>query len=113
VHLFCNGHVYFIQRTPQTLGIVPFAVHATFQLSGNPGKQNRMREHHLWLVDEPSYYSDGNFIGYEDVLPVDLLSYQGHTQVIILPVTVLEGVQKGPEKRKHEERTWVQQEEGH
>ena len=29
---FPNGHVYFAQRLPQTLGREPFVVHATFQV---------------------------------------------------------------------------------
>jgi len=71
---FSNGHVYFVQRAPQAMQVAPFVVHATFQLGGTPGKRNRMREHHMWLADPPEYFSEGSFIGYEDVIPLELLS---------------------------------------
>jgi hypothetical protein len=45
---FASGHVYFTQRMHETLGIQPYAVHATFQFSGTPGKKNRFREAGLW-----------------------------------------------------------------
>jgi hypothetical protein len=45
---FCSGHVYFVQRLQDYLQIKPFAVHATFQFSGTPGKKHRFREDLLW-----------------------------------------------------------------
>jgi hypothetical protein len=45
---FCSGHVYFVQRLQDYLQIKPFAVHATFQFSGTPGKRHRFREDLLW-----------------------------------------------------------------
>ncbi len=36
---FPNGHVYFAQRLPQTLGKVPFIVHATFQCVRGAGRR--------------------------------------------------------------------------
>lgn len=56
VAYFCNGHTYFIQRAPERLHIEPYAVHATFQYSGTPGKKHRLREQGLF-VDPPEYYS--------------------------------------------------------
>lgn len=81
---FSNGHVYFVQRAPQTMGLLPYVVHATFQLAGNPGKMNRMREHHLWLVDPPAYYS-GDFIGLDDMIPPGLLVNKGRGEVHAFP----------------------------
>lgn len=56
---FCSGHVYFTQRMHHTLGIEPYAVHATFQFSGTPGKRHRFREAQLWLEDGSYYHPPG------------------------------------------------------
>ncbi len=50
VALFASGHTYFVQRLHEQMGLEPFAVHATFQYSGTPGKRHRMRERMLWLA---------------------------------------------------------------
>jgi hypothetical protein len=34
VSIFCSGHTYFVQRLADRLGLQPYAVHATFQFSG-------------------------------------------------------------------------------
>lgn len=52
---FASGHVYFTQQMHVTMGIRPYAVHATFQFSGTPGKKNRFREAGLWL-EKPEYF---------------------------------------------------------
>lgn len=62
---FPNGHVYFAQRLPQQLGIVPYIVHATFQYGGTTGKRHRFREWLAWGADPPEYYAP----------PAGLLSY--------------------------------------
>lgn len=54
VGLFCSGHTYFTQRLPETLGVEPYAVHATFQFSGTDGKRHRFRERQLWK-EHPAY----------------------------------------------------------
>ena len=59
VALFCSGHVYFTQRMSVTLGVQPYAVHATFQFSGTPGKRHRFREEGLWLEDSAYYTHPG------------------------------------------------------
>jgi len=51
---FCSGHVYFVQKLQDYLKIKPYAVHATFQFSGTPGKKHRFREEQLW--DEKHEY---------------------------------------------------------
>ena len=37
----------------------PYVVHATFQKWHFEGKRSRFRENNLWLLDKPSYYSEG------------------------------------------------------
>lgn len=44
VALFAGGHTYFAQRMAERMGLDPYAVHATFQFSGTPGKRHRLRE---------------------------------------------------------------------
>eukprot|EP00897_Mesotaenium_endlicherianum_P008859 jgi/Mesen1/8000/ME000425S07198 len=72
---FCNGHVYFVQRSFQRLpaGERPFAVHNTFQFSMSAGKVMRFRDAHLWHLDPDSYYTEGNFLALDGTLPDDLL----------------------------------------
>jgi hypothetical protein len=55
VSIFCSGHTMFVQRMGYTLGLQPYAVHATFQFSGTPGKRHRMREFQ-WFSDPQEYY---------------------------------------------------------
>ena len=50
---FSSGHTYFVQRMGQRLGLPQYAVHATFQYSGTPGKRHRMRERLLWTAVSP------------------------------------------------------------
>ena len=65
VALFNNGHTYFTQRLPELINVNPYAMHATFQYDGTPGKRNRMREANQWLGDrdDPSYF-DQKFLSY-------------------------------------------------
>jgi hypothetical protein len=51
-HLPFPLHAYLPPRMP---ALQPYAVHATFQFSGTPGKRNRMREH-MFFEDKPGYY---------------------------------------------------------
>ncbi len=39
--------------------VKPYVVHATFQKWHFEGKRSRFRENNLWLLDTPSYYSEG------------------------------------------------------
>jgi hypothetical protein len=59
VAFFCSGHVFFTQRMHETLGIQPYAVHATFQFSGTPGKRHRFRDAGLWLEDDSYFHPPG------------------------------------------------------
>jgi len=70
VQYFCSGHTYFTQRIPQSLGVDPYVVHATFQFSGTRGKRNRFRESMLWIVDPPEYYdAPEKYLAYDNILP--------------------------------------------
>eukprot|EP00878_Enallax_costatus_P007175 GHUV01007519.1.p1 GENE.GHUV01007519.1~~GHUV01007519.1.p1 ORF type:complete len:671 (+),score=160.19 GHUV01007519.1:272-2284(+) len=74
---FASGHVYFTQKMHETMGIQPYAVHATFQFSGTPGKRNRFREAGLWL-ERPEYIKPkGGFIAYESHIPQHLMDTGG------------------------------------
>ncbi|UPR03426.1 arabinosyltransferase [Chloropicon primus] len=73
VSSFCNGHTYFVQSMPQSLGVEPYVVHATFQYSGTEGKRHRFRERMLWY-DHPEYYApDNGVLVYDADLPQELL----------------------------------------
>uniref|UniRef100_A0A383W3X9 Nucleotide-diphospho-sugar transferase domain-containing protein n=1 Tax=Tetradesmus obliquus TaxID=3088 RepID=A0A383W3X9_TETOB len=74
---FASGHVYFTQRMHETLGIQPYAVHATFQFSGTPGKKNRFREAGLWLEQYEYYRPKNGFLAYESSIPRALLDGAG------------------------------------
>ena len=53
------------QRLGPKLGLEPYALHATFQFSGTPGKRHRMRE---WMLfkDPPEYYDHKvGFVAFE------------------------------------------------
>ncbi len=39
--IFASGHMFFVQRKYEELGLKPYVAHATFQYSGTPGKRNR------------------------------------------------------------------------
>lgn len=56
---FCSGHVYFVQRLPQRLGVKPLVVHTTYQFSQARGKRQRLREAGLWLLDDDAYFGRG------------------------------------------------------
>lgn len=56
VALFAGGHTFFAQRMAQRMGLAPYAVHATFQFSGTPGKRHRLRER---LVRPPLLSENG------------------------------------------------------
>jgi len=76
VALFSNGHTFYVQHLQDRLdpGLKPYAVHATFQYGGTPGKRHRMREAGVWLGDRTSYFDDGGhgFVSYEPRIPSDV-----------------------------------------
>lgn len=65
VALFNNGHTFFTQRLHEALDVNPYAMHATFQYEGTPGKRNRMREANQWLGDKDNVqYFEQKFLSY-------------------------------------------------
>lgn len=69
VALFASGHTYFVQRLHEHMGLDVYAVHATFQYSGTPGKRHRMRERLLWLAvrtikpaQRPLHYANASWM---------------------------------------------------
>ena len=56
VALFASGHTYFVQRLHERMGLDVYAVHATFQFSGTPGKRHRLRERQLWLAVRLAFF---------------------------------------------------------
>ncbi|GLC76877.1 hypothetical protein PLESTF_001850700 [Pleodorina starrii] len=95
VSLFCSGHTMFVQRLGYTLGLQPYAVHATFQFSGTPGKRHRMREFMMYS-DPPEYYDHPtgfvsfDFDGLSELIKnagpatnrMDLANVQGHFALV-------------------------------
>jgi len=63
---FLNGHLFFTRRLQEYSGIKPIAVHLTYQFGDTAdyvyGKRQRLREHGLWLMEEESYFTEGNFL---------------------------------------------------
>jgi len=63
VSLFANGHTYYVQRLHEREKKNAYAVHATFQYGGTPGKRNRMREANAWMGDREEYFQ-GKFMSF-------------------------------------------------
>ena len=63
VSLFANGHTYYVQRLHERERKNAYAVHATFQYGGTPGKRNRMREANAWMGDDEEYFR-GKFMSF-------------------------------------------------
>lgn len=59
---FCSGHAFFVQKLQDYLQIKPYAVHATFQFSGTPGKRHRFREAQLWDEKHEYFHQLGELI---------------------------------------------------
>ena len=83
-HLFPSGHVYFLQRQLRRHhGVVPYAIHLTFQNCDQSGKRHRMREARLWAVDPPEHYRPANgLLSYTPDLPPELTA---HFNASVLP----------------------------
>ncbi|GFR44270.1 hypothetical protein Agub_g5475 [Astrephomene gubernaculifera] len=95
VSIFCSGHTMYVQRLGHRLGLEPYAVHATFQFSGTPGKRHRMREFMLH-DDAPEYFDHKEgFVSFDmDGIPellknagpatntMDLSNVQGHFKLV-------------------------------
>ena len=51
-----------------TLKSAVYVVHATFQRFNNAGKVARFRESGAYDLDEPEYFTDGNFLVYDNLV---------------------------------------------
>jgi hypothetical protein len=57
----------FYSRLPEKYAIRPYAVHATFQRYNNNGKVARFREAGAYVIDPPEYFSEGDFLAYDNL----------------------------------------------
>lgn len=61
-----NGHTFFVQKLHEIVGVPPVCVHTTYQYGDATtyayGKRERLRDAHLWLLDEPSSHWRGRFL---------------------------------------------------
>ena len=57
---FPGGHSIWVENTPNTTGVEPVAIHATFTFGDTPeyafGKRERFREKALWDIEHSEYY---------------------------------------------------------
>lgn len=58
----------FYAHLPYGYGMVPYVVHATFQRFNNAGKVARFRELGAYDLDEPEYFTDSNFLVYDNLV---------------------------------------------
>jgi hypothetical protein len=78
--------------------MVPYVVHATFQRYNNAGKVARFREAGAYLLDEPQYFTDGNFLAYDNLVleyieAIERLAHGTLTQVLHEACSLHEGSQ--------------------
>jgi hypothetical protein len=66
--MFSGGHSYFIQHLAAAFNSTPFYAHACLVPGHVPAKVARFKEHNLWALEEDSYYTDGNYIAYENTV---------------------------------------------
>ncbi|CAI5929083.1 unnamed protein product, partial [Closterium sp. NIES-64] len=79
VSVFCSGHTYFVQHLHKVVGLEPYALHATFQFAGTPGKRHRFREA-MAFYDPPEYYDPpGGIVSFVNDIPEELLTGGEHT----------------------------------
>ena len=61
-----NGHTFFVQKLHTIVNVPPVAVHCTYQYGDSTvyayGKRERLRDAHLWLLDQPSTHWSGKFL---------------------------------------------------
>ncbi|CAI7914893.1 unnamed protein product, partial [Closterium sp. NIES-53] len=79
VSVFCSGHTFFVQHLHKVVGLEPYALHATFQFAGTPGKRHRFREA-MAFYDFPEYYDPpGGIVSFVNDIPEELLTGGDHT----------------------------------
>ena len=61
-----NGHTFFVQKLHDIVGVPPVCVHTTYQYGDSTayayGKRERLRDAHLWLLDQPDTHWSGRFL---------------------------------------------------
>ena len=61
-----NGHTFFVQKLHSIVGVPPVCVHTTYQYGDATtyafGKRERLRDEHLWLLDEEHGRWNGRFL---------------------------------------------------
>jgi len=62
----------------ETVGLKPYAFHATFQFAGTEGKRHRFRESQ-GIVSTPEYYDPQGILSFVSRIPEDILSGGNHT----------------------------------
>ena len=77
VSLFCSGHTYFVQRLYNKVGLLPYAIHTTFQYAGTPGKMHRLREA-MVFYDKPEYYNPPGDDCHASCVPCFIELYSAH-----------------------------------
>eukprot|EP00892_Ulva_mutabilis_P008482 jgi/Ulvmu1/6005/UM026_0131.1 len=66
--LFAGGKTMFYSHLPSLYGLQPYVVHATFQRYNNNGKVARFREAGAYVLDEPDYFNQGDFLVYDNLV---------------------------------------------
>ncbi|CAI5491267.1 unnamed protein product [Closterium sp. Naga37s-1] len=67
------------QHLHKVVGLEPYALHATFQFAGTPGKRHRFREA-MAFYDPPEYYDPpGGIVSFVNDIPEELLTGGEHT----------------------------------
>jgi hypothetical protein len=80
----------FYAHLPQAYGMTPYVVHATFQRYNNAGKVARFREAGAYALDGPEYFTEGNFLVYDNLVleymeALEHLVHGSLTQVVPSP----------------------------
>ena len=75
VELFHNGHTFFVDQIKERSRRSPYAVHATWQMSGNSGKRGRFRRANAWMLDGDAYYDpNGRYLTYAARYPTGFIN---------------------------------------
>lgn len=82
-----GGKTMFYSHLPEAYGLTPYVVHSTFQRYNNAGKVARFREAGAYVLDDPEYFTEGNFLVYDNLVleymeAIERLVHGNLTQVI-------------------------------
>ena len=89
--MFSGGHSYFIQHQAAAFNSTPFYAHACLVPGHVPAKVARFKEHGLWAIEEDAYYTQGQFLYYENTVRtfVRLLEQKSGRVRPLFPCSVL------------------------